>query len=254
MVDKKFLISISISNCKYEEFINSIISLGESKTSSYLCVANVHMLVEAYFDSSFASVVNNADLITPDGLPLAKAINSLYGLKQERVAGMDLLPDLLSVAEQKGLGVYFYGGSQQMLDNTNDYVNAEYPGLKLSGLYSPPFRELSVEEEASIVERINSSGASIVFVVLGCPKQEKWMNKMKGKVNAVMIGIGGALPVLVGMQKRAPLWMQKNSLEWFFRLCQEPKRLFKRYFITNTVFISLYSKALLTKFFNRSLY
>ncbi len=250
-LDKRFLISIPISNGTYKEFIDSIITLAVNKASAYVCVANVHMLVEAYRDPDFARVVENADLITPDGMPLAKAIKSFYGINQERVAGMDILTDLLNIAEKKKLGVYFYGGSPEMLTNTNRFISIKYPNLKISGLYSPPFRALSIEEEADDIIKINNASASIIFVVLGCPKQEKWMYRMKGKINAVMIGIGGALPVLIGMQKRAPYWMQKNSLEWLWRFQQEPRRLFKRYFITNAMFLGLYYKALLNKFFNR---
>ncbi|QEC78085.1 WecB/TagA/CpsF family glycosyltransferase [Mucilaginibacter ginsenosidivorax] len=252
--NKRFLISIPISKGTYKECIKSIVELGTKKVSSYVCVANVHMLVEAHQDTDFANVVKNADIITPDGMPLAKAIKSLYGIKQERIAGMDLLPDLLKKAEQDNLGVYFYGGTTEMLDNTKSYLSINYPALRISGVYSPPFRSLSAKEEAEVAKKINDAAPSIVFVVLGCPKQEKWMSAMKGKIDAVMIGVGGALPVLVGMQKRAPGWMQKNSLEWLFRLCQEPNRLFKRYFVTNTIFLILYYRALLNKFLNKSYY
>ena len=114
-------------------------------------------------------------------------------------------------------------------------------------MYSPPFRQLTSAEENNIIENINRSGAKLVFVILGCPKQERWMASAKGRVNAFMIGVGGSLPVMIGLQKRAPRWMQTAGLEWFFRLSQEPGRLFKRYAVTNTFFIYLFCKAYLRK-------
>jgi N-acetylglucosaminyldiphosphoundecaprenol N-acetyl-beta-D-mannosaminyltransferase len=210
----KQIISLFISTGLYDSFIHRIIELARKKQSSYVCVANVHMTIEAYWDSKFADMVNDADLVTPDGMPLAKAMKLLYGLRQDRVAGMDLLPDLLEKAEKENLGVFFYGGTDEMLQKTKAFVQATYPDLKEQAYYSPPFRALTAEEEVSVIQQINNSGAQLVFVALGCPKQEKWMAGMKGKINACMLGIGGALPVMIGMQKRAPQWMQKLSLEW----------------------------------------
>jgi N-acetylglucosaminyldiphosphoundecaprenol N-acetyl-beta-D-mannosaminyltransferase len=155
---------------------------------------------------------------------------------------MDLLPALLQEAEKKDLSVFFYGGTQEMLEETKKYLYSNFPGICRSSFYSPPFRKLTVLEEDLIVSEINSSGANLIFVVLGCPKQERWMNAMKGRVNACMIGVGGALPVMIGLQNRAPVWMQRNGLEWLFRLFQEPKRLWRRYLFTNTKFIFLVFK------------
>ena len=247
MLKKQFLISIPISTGSYTEFINSTIELAENKKSAFICIANVHMVIEAYKSESFAQCVKAADIITPDGMPIVKAINNLYSIKQDRVAGMDILPDLLSISEEKNLNVFFYGGTEQMLENSKKYFELTYPKLIISGMYSPPFRKLSKHEEEEITNMINASNASLVFVVLGCPKQEMWMCSMKNRINSVMIGVGGALPVLIGMQKRAPTWMQRNSLEWLWRLFQEPRRLFKRYFITNSVFLFLNAKLLLLK-------
>lgn len=236
---KVIVTTLKIDKLSYLSFIEKTIDKAKNSLSSYICVANVHMCIEAYQDKKFASIVNNADLVTPDGMPLAKATKLLYGHEQERVAGMDLLPDLLKESEKNNLKVYFYGGTQEILDKTLDYCSNQFPNLKIVGLYSPPFRALTEFEESQIIKNINESGAGLIFVALGCPKQEKWMASMKGKINACMIGIGGALPVMIGMQKRAPQWMQNNSLEWLYRLSQEPKRLFKRYTITNTKFLYL---------------
>ncbi len=236
------VLSIQLSTGSYVEFIDKIIRLSENRTSSYVCVANVHMCIEAYRNPDFCNVVNQADLVTPDGMPLVFALKALYGIRQDRVAGMDLLPDLLRQAEKNKLSVFFYGGTPEMLEQTNLFITDHYPLLTQKQFYSPPFRNLLEEEQKEIVNRINEFGAHLVFVVLGCPKQEKFMASMKDKINACMIGIGGALPVMIGLQKRAPNWVQKIGFEWLFRLMQEPKRLFKRYLITNTLFIYLFLK------------
>ncbi|PKK36154.1 glycosyltransferase [Siphonobacter sp. SORGH_AS_0500] len=241
------LISIKISSGPYQSFIDKLVYMACNQIPAYCCVANVHMLVEAYNNEAFASIVNNADLVTPDGMPLTWGLKLVHGIQQDRVAGMDLLPDLLAEASKLQLPVYFYGGTQAMLDQTDAYIRKVYPSLHVAGMYSPPFRPLTAEEDQQIVDKINASGARMIFVALGCPKQEKWMASMKGRIQATMIGIGGALPVMVGMQKRAPEWMQKASLEWLYRLVQEPKRLFKRYAVTNTTYLWLLTKELFTK-------
>jgi N-acetylglucosaminyldiphosphoundecaprenol N-acetyl-beta-D-mannosaminyltransferase len=248
---KQKVISLMVSTGSFDTMSNDIMSLAISGQSANVCVANVHMLVEAHQDVSFATVVNSANIITPDGMPLIWAMRLLHGIKNDRVAGMDLLPRLLTTAIEKNISVFFYGGSQKMLDATAAYIQKAFPALKVAGLYSPPFRALTKEEDESVIEMINNSGARLVFVVLGCPKQEKWMNTMKGKINATMVGVGGALPVLVGEQKRAPQWMQKNGLEWLYRLIQEPGRLWKRYFYTNAVFILLLIKEKIKTLFKK---
>ncbi|OZI08564.1 glycosyltransferase [Siphonobacter sp. BAB-5385] len=241
---KKKIISIDVSAGKYSTIVDEIISLAASSTSSYTCVANVHMLVEAYNDPLFATVVNDASIVTSDGMPLAWCFKLLYNVNQDRVAGMDLLPDLIKICCKKDIPIFVYGGTSPMLQRSAEFFRKNFPTLKVAGMYSPPFRPLTPQEDLDVIDMINSSGAGLVFVALGCPKQEKWMASMHGKINASMIGIGGALPVFVGMQKRAPVWMQKTSLEWLYRLGQEPKRLFKRYFVTNTTMILLLIKEL----------
>lgn len=236
-MEKHRLINFLISKGKYSSFIDGIINLCKEKKNAMICVANVHMFIEAYRQEKFLKIVNEADIVTPDGMPLTWALNVLYSIKQPRVAGMDLLPDLLQKAEEYNLSVYFYGGSDSTLTDTNAFLKKKYPQLKIAGTYSPPFRVLSLEEEELIVQQINTVSPDLVFVILGCPKQEKWMAAMKHRVKGVMIGVGGALPVMIGAQKRAPGWMQQFALEWLFRLFQEPRRLFKRYAVTNSLFI-----------------
>lgn len=241
---QKPLISININTGSYRTFIHEVVEMA-GRESSYTCIANVHMLVEAYSNVSFARIVNDANIITPDGLPLTWGLKLLHGIKQDRVAGMDLLPDILKEAEKLTIPVYFYGGTENMLSLIREIMPKRYPNLKMAGMFSPPFRDLTEAELSLTAEFINNSGAKIVFVILGCPKQELWMGQMKNKINATMIGVGGALSVLLGIQKRAPVWMQDNGLEWLFRFFQEPRRLFKRYAVTNSIFIYLLCRELI---------
>jgi len=236
-MERKSVAHFPVSIGDYKQFVEKIVSTGLLGNSDYVCVGNVHMLVEASKNKEFGLIVHNAGLITPDGMPLIWSLKLLHGIRQSRVAGMELLPDLLKSATMHQLPVYFYGADEKMLNTTRDHIKSHFGGLIVAGMYSPHFRSLSVEEEVEVVKKINESGARLVFVILGCPKQEKWMASMKGRIHAVMIGIGGALPVMIGMQKRAPRWMQQAGLEWSFRLLQEPRRLFKRYVITNSMFL-----------------
>lgn len=247
MMGKKRLISIDLTIASFDEQVKSILAFAQNKISSYVCVANVHMLVEAYKDEDFAQVVNDADLVTTDGMPLSKSLKLLYGIHQERVAGVDIILNLLKESEKDGISIGFYGGTQEIQDRTKAFIQKEFPDLNVT-LYKPhPFRELSRDEEVFLAAEFNELQTQILFVATGCPRQERWMASQKGTIQAVMVGVGGALTVVNGMKKNAPEWMRKNSLEWLYRLSLEPKRLFKRYAVTNTTFLYLLSKELLTK-------
>ncbi len=242
MLPKQPLKNFALSTGSYQSFIDKMTELAKNKVSAAAYFANVHMFIEAQDSEAFSDLIHKADIVTPDGQPLTWMLRLLYGIKQDRVSAMDFMPSMLARMQQEQLSVYFYGGTQEMLDKADAFVKKEYPSLKVAGLYSPPFRPLTADEENDIAANINASGAGLVFVFLGCPKQEKWMAAMKGKVNAVMTGVGGSIPVTIGMQKRAPLWMQKAGMEWIYRFAQEPKRLFKRYAYTNSKFLWVFFK------------
>ena len=248
-MEKRRVVSVDITIAKYQDMIKEIIALSKKRKSCYICVANVHMLVEAYDNPGFKKVVNSAEIVTPDGMPLVWALRVLYGIEQDRVAGMDLLPALLECARRESLSVFFYGSTEGVLNKIRHKVLSHYVGARLAGTYSPPFRSLSPSEKEDVVQMINSSGANIVFVSLGCPKQEIWMNEMCGKINAVMIGVGAAFSTFSGDKRRAPVWMQRAGLEWLYRLLQEPKRLFWRYAYTNVKFILLMAREILKRYF-----
>lgn len=238
---KNKIISSMISSASYSEMLNEIFLLSRNKKSSYVCVSNVHMLIESYQSGVFNKILNEADVATPDGIPLAKAIKILYGIEQERVAGMDLMPDLMKVSEKQNLSILLYGSTNEILDKIVIKAKKEFPHLNLNK-FSPPFRELTVAEKEDTVDRINEMHPDLVFVALGCPKQERWMAEHKDKINSCMIGLGGAFEVYADVKSRAPKWMQDSSLEWLYRLIQDPKRLWKRYLVTNTLFIVLFIK------------
>jgi N-acetylglucosaminyldiphosphoundecaprenol N-acetyl-beta-D-mannosaminyltransferase len=243
--EKRKLLTSLISAGSFNEFVNHIFWLTESKASSYVCFANVHMLMEAYRDKSFNEVLNQADVATPDGGPVSKLMKLFYGEAQDRVAGMDLLPRLLQEAAAKGKSVYFYGSTDEVLDAVVTKASQDHPNLRIAGYYSPPFRKLSDDEDAAITEMINSTNPDLVFVALGCPKQERWMAAHKGQVKACMLGVGQAYMTYAGLEKRLPKWARDLSLEWTYRLWQEPRRLWKRYLVTNSMFVLLTLKHLL---------
>jgi N-acetylglucosaminyldiphosphoundecaprenol N-acetyl-beta-D-mannosaminyltransferase len=233
------VIKSMISTGSYSEFVDNIFKLSNKETSSYICISNVHMNIEAYDDDKFLDIVNSANITTPDGMPIAKAIKILYGIHQDRVAGMDLTADIMKKCEQKDMSIFVYGLTDETLKIFEQKALQELPKLRLK-TYSPPFRVLSEDEKINNINMINNFNPDFVFVALGCPKQEKWMAEHKGKINSCMIGLGGALEVYAGVKSRAPKWIQNYSLEWLYRLIQDPKRLWKRYLYTNNKFIILF--------------
>lgn len=236
-----------ISVGSHNEFMEDVFALSETSNSSYVCFANVHMVVEAYNDSGFRNVLNSAAIAAPDGGPISLFVRYFYGIKQPRICGMDYMPIIMEEAENKGKSVFFYGCTEEVLETMVRKANSELPDLRIAGTYSPPFRQLTEQEDDQIVEMINSSKADFVFVALGCPKQENWMHDHQHKIQACMLGVGQAFLVYAGLEKRLPVWMRNLSLEWAYRFIQEPKRLWKRYLITNSFFMHLVFKS----FFNR---
>lgn len=236
------IFGLQLSTGTFKAHVEAIIDMGRRHQSAYVCCVNVHMCMEAQKDSAFAAVVNGADLATADGMPILKSLHRFRHMQQERVAGNDLLPAVMAAAEANGLHIFLQGGKQAVLDEIVRRAAKDYPRLRIAGTWSPPFREATVQERDAEVERIAQSGAHIVMVSLGCPRQEKWMAAMKGKIPAVMLGLGGAFLLYAGVDTRAPLWMRRASLEWLYRLCLEPGRLWKRYLFTNSAFILLYAK------------
>ncbi len=236
---KQEVVGVGITLGPFATHVDRMVALGAARRSSYVCCVNAHMAVEAARDPGFARVVNEADLATADGMPLLRCLQWFGGERQERVAGNDLMPALLRCAAEQGLSVYLYGGREEVLQRIRDRAAHEFPTLRIAGMHAPPFRALSEAELQADADRINASGAHIVMVSLGCPKQERWMAVMRPAVHALMIGLGGAFLLYADVDTRAPKWMRDLALEWAYRLALEPGRLWKRYLVTNTLFLGL---------------
>ncbi|MCY1360940.1 N-acetylglucosaminyldiphosphoundecaprenol N-acetyl-beta-D-mannosaminyltransferase [compost metagenome] len=239
------VIGTPIDSLNWPQAIARLADWASAGESRYVCICNVHSVVTARQNPSFAEIIRKADMATPDGAPVAWLMRRLGVARQERINGPDLMWHYCAEAAQRNESIYLYGGQQGTLDILQRKLLEHFPGLKIAGAYSPPYRPLTAEEDAAVVEAINASGAGTVWVSLGCPKQEKWMAAHRGRINAVMIGVGAAFDYHAGTIQRAPLWMQRNGLEWLHRLCSEPRRLWKRYLVTNTLFIYYATKQLL---------
>lgn len=237
---KRRVLTVDISLGDLADTVRAIADHGEAHRSSYVCCVNAHMTVEAR-EGAFAGVVNGADFATADGMPVLKALQLFHRVRQERVAGNDLMPALLEEAARRGIGVYLFGGSEEVQQRIVDRATREIPALRIAGRWSPPFAPLEQMDLAANAARINASGAGIILVSLGCPKQERWMAAMKGQVHGVMLGIGGAFLLYAGVDSRAPQWMRDLSLEWLYRLWLEPRRLWRRYLVTNSLFLVLFT-------------
>lgn len=231
------VIGAPIDALNSREALAVIESWAAQRSSRYVCICNAHSVVTASQDDRFMRVLQEADLATPDGAPVAWMIRRQGHPQQQRVSGPDLMLEYCDMAQTTGTSVFLFGSAPATLAALENELVRRYPRLKIAGTLSPPFRPLSEDEDAALVAQINASGAGVVFVSLGCPKQETWMAAHKGRVQSVMIGVGAAFDFHAGAVKRAPEWMQRHGLEWLHRLLSEPRRLWRRYFTTNSLFV-----------------
>ncbi|MBC7796793.1 MAG: WecB/TagA/CpsF family glycosyltransferase [Pyrinomonadaceae bacterium] len=239
------VIGLQVNVSDYESAIEDIAQMVAAKTGGYICLSNVHMVMESFDNPNFQSVVNNADMVFPDGKPLFWMQRLSGATEARQVRAPSLMPKLFEYAERNNLTIGFYGGKQSVLDAILTRLKLDFPRLNIRYAFSPPFRVLSDTEKAEIVAQINAANPDILFVGLGCPKQEFWMSEHKKSLNVVMLGVGTAFDFYAGNVAESPLWMQKIGLEWFFRLSQEPRRLWKRYLILNPRFVWLATRQLL---------
>ncbi|MCB0455248.1 MAG: WecB/TagA/CpsF family glycosyltransferase [Aequorivita sp.] len=233
------ILGMRVDSTNYNDATKKVIEWSNDNQGRYICISTVHMIMEGYDNPKYQIIVNNADLVTPDGMPLVWMLKALGVKDQQRVYGPDLTLHVCAAAEKQCIPVGFYGGMPASLSDLTINLQAKYPKLKIVYSHSPPFRPLTPEEDNAVVQAINASGARILFVGLGCPKQERWAAEHKGKVNAVMLAVGAAFDFHSGRVKQAPNWIQKAGMEWFFRLLMEPKRLWKRHLKHNPRFIAL---------------
>jgi N-acetylglucosaminyldiphosphoundecaprenol N-acetyl-beta-D-mannosaminyltransferase len=236
---KQTILGTHIDATSYEEATSLIQRWAENGESRMVFFANVHMVMEAYDSKEFQEIVNAADLVTPDGMPLVWMLRRSGFSSQSRVSGYDQTMRSLETAAAAGIPVGFLGSTPSNLANMCENLQKIFPKLQIAYAYSPSFREQSAEEDAAIVSAISKSGLRVLFVGLGCPKQERWIYDHHPQLTAVALGIGAVFEILGESQSRAPKWMRETGLEWLHRLWQEPTRLWKRYFYLNPRFIAL---------------
>lgn len=234
------ILGVFVANSTYAELSARCLEWAAEGKSKAVFFANVHVIMEAYDSASFLAQLNAADMVNPDGMPLVWALRGLGERHATRVYGPDATKELLRAAEISGTPVGFFGGSQSTLDRLLHNVRAEYPSLSIVYSLSPPFRALSTAEDEEISSAIADAGVRLLFVGLGCPKQERWIIGHLARIPAVMLGVGAAFDFLAGSKPQAPRWMMRNGLEWLFRLATEPRRLFVRYMKHNPRFVMLF--------------
>ena len=229
------ILGLDILVTDMEKTVNLIEQNIEQLRGKYICVGNVHTTVMAHDDPQYHTVQADAAFVLPDGGPLS-GYSRKHGFPEaERVTGPDLMLELFAISKEKGYRHYFYGATEETLQSMKEVLERDYPGIQIAGMYAPPFRALTPQEDAQIVAKINESRPDFIWIGLGAPKQEEWMYQHMGQLQ----GVGAGFDYLAGYIKRAPRWMQRMSLEWLYRLLQDPKRLWRRYFTSNVKFICL---------------
>ena len=234
--DRFELFGVRYAIARTEEVVLHVIRHLRDLSGKYVCFSNTHTLVMARESNEYRDVLNNAAFTFADGNPIARLQIKSGLIGAERVAGPDFMEHMFRDSVEASVSHYFYGSSPETLTELDRQLRGKYPGIDIRGTYSPPYRDLTPEEDAEIIRMINESGADVVWIGLGAPKQEKWMSAHAGKINGVMMGVGAGFDFHAGTIKRAPLWVQKIGMEWLYRLFQDPGRLLKRYVVTNFKF------------------
>lgn len=215
----------------------SILQLAADRTRGWVCVANVDMVTRARRDAGLYEIMRQAALVATDGMPLVWLLKRQGFAWAQRVYGPDLMAELCRLSEQAGIGIYLYGGTAFELEALVNALRTRFPRLSILGAESPPLLPPHPPFDVTTADRISASGARLVFVSLGCPKQEYWMSTHAQRIDGMLVGVGLAFAQLGGVVPRAPGWMQRRGLEWLFRLAVEPRRLFKRYLVANSLFL-----------------
>lgn len=231
------IMGVNINVTSMEKTLFTIENNLDKWSGKYICVSNVHTTVMASENSEYQEIQNGAVMALPDGAPLSQYARKKGYVGAERVTGPDLMKRILAESAEKGWKHFFYGSTEETLTKLQEVIKERYQGIRVCGMISPPFRPLTLDEDDDIISRINDAEPDFVWVGLGAPKQEVWMSAHQNKIQGLMIGVGAAFDYEVGNIKRAPKWMQRMSLEWLYRLIQDPERLFLRYFRTNIKFL-----------------
>ncbi len=231
------VLSSPIDVINWDDAVARVSTWADHHDSRYVCFCNVHSIVIADLESAFSEVIARSDMTVPDGAPIVWMLRLQGYSSQERINGPDFMWRYLALAESKQEPVYFYGSAPHNLAELIAKVRQAFPNINIVGSYSPPFRALTLDEDEDIINNINASGAKTLWVSLGCPKQEAWMAAHRGQIQAVMLGVGAAFNYHSGQIKRPPLWMQRYGLEWWGRLWTNPLLLWRRYLVTNLLFL-----------------
>jgi exopolysaccharide biosynthesis WecB/TagA/CpsF family protein len=240
---------VQVSAITYDAAEREILEAAKRNVPAVVSHHDVRALVDASREAHLREVANSFQIIAPDGQPIRWALNLLYGTGlRDPITGTDLMRRLCERAAQEGVSIYLYGSTPDVIASLQAALSEQYPGLRLAGAESPPFRTLSPEEDRDTVQRINQSGAGIVFVALGYPKQDRFAYEHRHSIQAVQICVGAAFDFLSGRKTRAPRWMQRWGLEWSYRLVKEPRRLWRRYLVANTVFLTKFASAAIRRY------
>jgi N-acetylglucosaminyldiphosphoundecaprenol N-acetyl-beta-D-mannosaminyltransferase len=244
MHSKVNILGVQVSSLTNEELLDTITNSITSKQFSQIAITPTNSIVAAYKEKGISEIYNKAEIVLCDGMPVKWASHFLGTPIKERITGLDVLPNLVKLSSEKNFSLFLLGASPGVGDQLAKIITEQYPSVTIAGIYVPPFMKVFTEEEnQKMVNAVNASNADIVLVSLTAPKQDIWIAQNRSILNtAVYIGIGGAFEVMAGLTKRSPVWIQNVGLEWFYRFIQEPKRLFRRYFIEAPVFIPLVIK------------
>ena len=231
------VLGVGVSALNREMAKEAFVYAVQNKKKGYVCVTGVHGVMESQDDPKIREIHNQAFLVTPDGMPMTW-MGRLQGFKQmSRVYGPDLMLDIMGISREFGLRHFFYGGASGVANELKTRLEKRFPGIQILGTYEPPFRPLNAEEEKELARLVSESRPDILWVGLSTPKQEKFMAAYQSKLEVtLMVGVGAAFDFHSGRMVQAPRWMQRSGLEWLFRLCVEPKRLWRRYFKNNPRF------------------
>src|SRR5665213_225133 len=240
---KHEMFGVAVSATCYDEVVAKTLAASYRAKRALLTFAAVHCVMCGVQDAAHRTRLNAFDVVAPDGQPVRWSLNFLHraGLS-DRVYGPELTRRVCKAAAEQSVGIYLYGATPQVLEKLRENLLTMFPALKIAGVESPPFRALTADEDAAAVKRINDSGAGIVLIGLGAPKQERFAYEHRDSIKAVQLCVGAAFDFHAGVKKTAPAWMQKRGLEWLYRLTQEPGRLWKRYLTTNTQFVLLFAR------------
>jgi N-acetylglucosaminyldiphosphoundecaprenol N-acetyl-beta-D-mannosaminyltransferase len=244
-LQQRYVLGQRLDATDYADATARVVDWARRGESRYVCLSNVHMVMEGWDDQNFRQIINTADLITTDGVPLVWCLRALGVPSAVRVYGPDLTLHVCATAAQQQLAIGLYGGTAQSLKEFAALLQSRFPAIEIACSIAPPFRPLTAAEDATYTKQLAESGARILFVGIGCPKQEIWMSEHRGRLNMPMLGVGAAFDFHAGRIKQAPAWLQAIGLEWLFRLLMEPRRLWRRYAWHNPRFVLFFIGQLL---------